>query len=109
MRNCPAAKAPWRATSRMRTCSTCIVGVSILALRFPGGYLAAILKTELHNSQVHYKRFPHHLTHAANACYTSPFEDAACAIADGQGEFGSITYYEYKAGTLRELHRVKVR
>lgn len=72
-----------------------------------GGHLADILRTAHGNGNVRYVRFPHHLTHAANAAFTSPFEEAAVMVVDGQGEWGSISYFEYRGGRLRELHRVK--
>ena len=59
------------------------------------------------NNKVSFVRFNHHLAHAANACFTSPFDEAACMIVDGQGEWGSISYYAYQGSRLRELHRVK--
>src|SRR5690606_12652149 len=51
--------------------------------------------------------FNHHLAHAANAAYTSAFEEALCMVVDGQGEWGSISYYHYREGRLKLLDRVK--
>ena len=48
-------------------------------------------------------RFDHHLTHAAAACYSSPFRDAACAVIDGYGEFTSTAYYAYSDGKIEKL------
>jgi carbamoyltransferase len=62
---------------------------------------------KLGNQRVSYLTFQHHLTHAANGCYTSPFTDAACMVVDGQGEGGSISYYEYREGKLRLLRRMR--
>ena len=72
-----------------------------------GGNIADILVSDFGNNKVSFVRFDHHLAHAANACFTSPFEEAACMIVDGQGEWGSISYFAYKGGRLKELHRVK--
>ena len=54
-----------------------------------------------------YVKFDHHYAHAANASFTSPFDEAACMIVDGYGEGGSISYFEYRKGRLRERYRVK--
>ncbi|MBI3902617.1 MAG: carbamoyltransferase [Nitrosomonadales bacterium] len=50
-----------------------------------------------------HKRYNHHLTHAATACYTSPFEEAVCLIVDGYGEGASVTAYAYKDGRLEAV------
>ncbi len=47
--------------------------------------------------------FPHHLTHAAYGCYTSPFEDAVCAVFDGYGEGDSYAYFVWEDNRLRPL------
>lgn len=49
------------------------------------------------------RTYPHHLTHAATACFTSPFEEAVCAVSDGFGEDSSIAFFFYKNGKLHEL------
>jgi len=72
-----------------------------------GGNIVDILVSDFGNNNVSFVRFNHHLAHAANACFTSPFDEAACMIVDGQGEWGSISYFAYKGGRLKELHRVK--
>jgi len=77
------------------------------SIQLSGGNIADILRTEFGNDKVSYVRFDHHFAHAANASFTSPFEDAACAIVDGYGEGGAITYFEYKGGRLQLRHRVK--
>jgi carbamoyltransferase len=80
---------------------------SYTSIQISGGNIADILRTEFGNNKVSYARFDHHLAHAANASFTSPFEEAACMIVDGYGEGGAITYFEYKDGRLQERHRVK--
>ncbi|MBP5971174.1 hypothetical protein HW132_00105 [Brasilonema sp. CT11] len=57
---------------------------------------------EIKNStQVKY--YEHHLTHAANACYSSSFDTAVCAIIDAYGGWGSYDFYQYKHGKLSTL------
>jgi carbamoyltransferase len=45
----------------------------------------------------------HHLTHAAAACYSSPFAEAVCAVIDGFGERSSTSYYHYRGGQIVPL------
>jgi carbamoyltransferase len=73
--------------------------------RLSGGHFADVLQ-RLGNRRVSYLRFPHHLAHAATGCFTSPFETAACVVVDGQGEGGSISYFEYRDGRIRLLKRM---
>lgn len=47
--------------------------------------------------------YTHHLCHAAFACFTSPFQEAACAIFDATGEMTAVSYYTYRDGELAEL------
>lgn len=42
--------------------------------------------------------FPHHLSHAAQAFCTSPFDEAAILIVDGVGEWGSTTLLRGQRG-----------
>lgn len=49
------------------------------------------------------RSYDHHLTHAAVACYSSPFDEAVCAIIDGYGEKGAVSFYRYADGRLRFL------
>lgn len=51
--------------------------------------------------------YPHHLTHAASACYSSPFTDAACAVIDSFGENGSTAFYYFKNQQLTCLYEAK--
>ena len=51
--------------------------------------------------------FDHHLTHAAMACYSSPFSQAACAIVDSFGENGSMAFYHYQNRRLQRLHETR--
>jgi len=74
--------------------------------KLSGGHFAEVL-ARLGNDRVSYVDFEHHLTHAANGCFTSPFDQAACMVVDGQGEGGSITYYEYRDARLRLVARMR--
>ncbi|HWG45786.1 MAG TPA: carbamoyltransferase C-terminal domain-containing protein [Gemmataceae bacterium] len=47
--------------------------------------------------------FNHHLTHAAAACYTSPFREAVCAVVDGFGEGTTTAFYRYHEGRIDRL------
>jgi len=70
-----------------------------------GANLVATLRQTYGNRNVVFYDFEHHLTHAATACYTSPFEQAVCLIVDGHGEQGTISFFHYKKPTLRLLRR----
>lgn len=45
----------------------------------------------------------HHLTHAAYACFTSPFEEATCVVMDGIGEKGSFSVYKYYQHSIQPV------
>jgi len=51
------------------------------------------------------KRYGHHLSHAAYACWSSPFRDAACLVVDGMGETGASAIFALRDGRLTELKR----
>jgi carbamoyltransferase len=38
---------------------------------------------------------PHHIAHAANAVYTSPFEECVAMVIDGYGERSSLDFYHF--------------
>jgi carbamoyltransferase len=76
------------------------------ASHLSGGHFADILLRG-GNSRVRYTAVPHHLAHAASGCYTSPFATAACMVVDGQGEAGSISYFDYRDGRIRPLERMR--
>jgi carbamoyltransferase len=69
--------------------------------------LARILKEVHPNCVVEFKDFDHHLTHAAIACYGSPFEEAACAVIDSYGEHGAMAFYRYRNRKLEQIHEAK--
>jgi carbamoyltransferase len=49
------------------------------------------------------KRYDHHLTHAATAVYTSPFEECLVAVVDGYGEGASASFFHARDGVLRPV------
>ncbi len=51
------------------------------------------------------RRYAHHLSHAAYACGSSPFDEAVCLVVDGMGETGAAALFAYEGGRLRELKR----
>lgn len=51
------------------------------------------------------KRHGHHLSHAAYACWSSPFHDAACLVVDGMGETGASAIFALENGRIREVKR----
>jgi carbamoyltransferase len=48
--------------------------------------------------------FDHHATHAASACFASPFDEAVCAVVDSYGERGGLAFFHYRDGRLRLMH-----
>jgi carbamoyltransferase len=70
-----------------------------------GANLALILRRELGCKRLRFVSFEHHLTHAATACYSSPFSEAACMVVDATGERGSISSFSYAEGRIRPIRR----
>jgi carbamoyltransferase len=52
-----------------------------------------------------FRRYPHHLTHAAYACWGSPFDEAACLVVDGMGETGASAIFSYRDCRIAEVKR----
>jgi carbamoyltransferase len=50
----------------------------------------------------------HHRTHAANAFYLSPFENAAILTADFRGEFETITMCKGTGNTIEVLQKLEI-
>jgi carbamoyltransferase len=69
--------------------------------------LVRIIKEIYPDCAIAFKDYDHHLTHAAIACYGSPFAEAACAVIDSYGEHGAMAFYHYKNGKLEQLHEAK--
>ncbi len=55
------------------------------------------------NTRLRFCHFDHHDCHAALACFSSPFTEAACLILDSYGERGSLAAYRYGAGKLERI------
>lgn len=51
------------------------------------------------------KRYGHHLSHAAYACWSSPSDNATCLVVDGMGETGASAIFALEDGRLREVKR----
>ncbi|MDJ1158647.1 carbamoyltransferase C-terminal domain-containing protein [Chelatococcus sp. SYSU_G07232] len=51
------------------------------------------------------RRYDHHLTHAAYACFGSPFAEAVCLVVDGMGETGASAIFRYADGRIEEVRR----
>ncbi|RYE57659.1 MAG: hypothetical protein EOP18_02405, partial [Rhizobiaceae bacterium] len=50
------------------------------------------------------RAFDHHLVHAATGCFTSPFEEAVCFVADGSGsDMKTNSFYKYQKGKLEPI------
>lgn len=69
--------------------------------------LVRILQEFYPNCVVEFKDYDHHLTHAAIACYSSPFDEAACAVIDSYGEHGAMAFYRYRNRKLEQIHEAK--
>ncbi len=69
--------------------------------------LARIITEHYPNCRTSFTDYPHHLTHAATACYSSPFNEAACAVIDSFGEKGSMAFYHFKDQKLDCLYETK--
>jgi carbamoyltransferase len=50
----------------------------------------------------------HHRTHAANAFYISPFEEAAILTADFRGEFETVTMCKGKGNKIEVLQKLEI-
>jgi carbamoyltransferase len=60
------------------------------------------------NSRILKRSYDHHLTHAAAACYSSPFSEAICVIVDGFGEASSTAIFKYEDGKISPLLRRRI-
>ena len=49
------------------------------------------------------RKYDHHLTHAAAGCFSSPYEEAVCAVVDGFGEERAFACFSYVDGRLSEI------
>lgn len=69
--------------------------------------LVRIIREYYPECAISFADFDHHLTHAATACYSSPFDEAACAVIDSFGENGAMAFYRYRNRKLERLHETK--
>ncbi|MEL7731056.1 carbamoyltransferase C-terminal domain-containing protein [Citromicrobium bathyomarinum] len=49
--------------------------------------------------------FDHHLCHAANALHCAPFDDALCAVMDGEGDVGALSMFDMRERRLKRRWR----
>lgn len=57
-------------------------------------------------TELDHRKYDHHLTHAAAACYSSPYQEAVCAVIDGLGEGSSTCCYRYRDGEITAIDEV---
>jgi carbamoyltransferase len=69
--------------------------------------LVRIITEHYPNCAISHADYDHHLTHAATACYSSPFSESACAVIDSFGEKGSMAFYHFKNQRLECLYESK--
>lgn len=69
--------------------------------------LVRILAEYHPHCSISFADYHHHLTHAATACYSSPFLESACAVIDSFGENGSMGFYHFKDQKLDCLYESK--
>jgi carbamoyltransferase len=74
--------------------------VKRMRMLYSGDWSGAFLRRKLSCSDYNYTTHGHHLSHAATAFQTSPFESAAVVIVDAIGEWDTITIWKahYKNG-----------
>ncbi|MCI0655431.1 MAG: nodulation protein nolNO [Methylococcaceae bacterium] len=70
------------------------------AMNMGGISLARIVREAFPEVELRFHHFDHHLTHAAFACYASPFRESDCIVVDSFGERGSLAFYRYRDGRL---------
>lgn len=69
--------------------------------------LTRIIAGHYPDSSVSFVDFHHHLTHAATACYSSPYTESACAVIDSFGENGSMGFYHFKDQQINCLYETR--
>lgn len=57
------------------------------------------------NEQATIYDFDHHLCHAVNACYGSPFSNGLCLVIDGEGDVGSSSLFRLQDRRLKRIWR----
>ncbi len=74
------------------------------AMKTGGINTVRMLRDLFPGCKVNFQYYDHHTTHAAMACYSSPFTEAACVVVDSYGERGSMAFYRYIDGKI-VLHK----
>jgi carbamoyltransferase len=83
-----------------------VLGFFTAVVEQTGTHLGHVARTGLGirtPRRVETRGYDHHLTHAAAACFTSPFDEAACAVVDGFGEGTSCSFFQYRNGVITKL------
>jgi carbamoyltransferase len=83
-----------------------IVGLEYLqmsCINQAGVSFSSALKSLVQKCTIKNAYYSNHLTHAAYACYTSPFEEGICVIMDGFGEKGSLSIYNYNLNNINSI------
>ena len=76
-------------------------------IKSAGINLVRIITEHYPDCALSFADFNHHLTHAATACYSSPFSESACAVIDSFGEKGSMAFYHFKNQRIDCLYETK--
>ncbi len=58
----------------------------------------------LYTHRIPFETVPHHLSHAANAFYTSPFTKSVVVVIDAIGEMDTVSVYLADANGMRRVH-----
>lgn len=80
-------------------------------MRSQCAYLPSLSQTQLYlnrffepyQATLSIRKTPHHLAHAANAVYSSPFTDCVVMVFDGHGESQSLSFYHFERNRFREI------
>jgi carbamoyltransferase len=65
----------------------------------------SLLRLGLTQTAPEVRHFDHHLSHAAAACSSAPFDKGLCLVIDGEGEVGAASLFRLEEGRLRRLWR----
>ena len=77
----------------------------LLALRNSISQAALNLSsTKQITNTVKVRYYDHHLTHAANTAYSSPFKECVIAVIDAYGEMSSTACFHYQDGKLKPVY-----
>ena len=84
-----------------------ILGIQHNFLKSTGKGIQLAINELFGVQEVTYKSYEHHLTHAAYACYSSPFTKADCFVTDGFGESGALSFFSYENDkiTLQKIQK----